>query len=194
MRPIASAVIVMALAATGCASVGTYPSNSVPPNPGANANATAQGRLYLRNLFLLNGSDPVSPSPQLALYGVLVNGGQKPDQLERITIEGGGTAQLPGPVALAPNQPVGTGERPLSMVSGVRGTVVPMTFTFRYAGPVRLYVPVKLRVGEFAHLPEPGGAPSPPRPTGTSGPSPIRTRTAPPSPAPTGIDMVPHGE
>ncbi|MEV1178704.1 hypothetical protein [Nonomuraea sp. NPDC049784] len=151
MRAIISTVIVMAVAATGCMSVGTYPSQTYVPNSGANADV--QGVLHLRNVFLLDGADPSSPSPQLALYAVLLNSGGKPVQLDRITVEGGGSVQLAGPVTLPPNQPVGTGDKPIGTVSGVRGATVPMTFAFSGTAPIRVNVPVQLRAGEYANLP-----------------------------------------
>ncbi|GAA3221953.1 hypothetical protein [Nonomuraea helvata] len=151
MRAISSAMIGMALAATGCTSLGTYPSQTYAPNSGANADL--QGVLHLRNAFLLDGADPDSPSPQLALYAVLINSGSRPARLDRITVDGGGSVQLAGPITLPPNQPVGTGDKPIGTVSGVRSATVPMTFAFSGAAPIRVNVPVQLRAGEYANLP-----------------------------------------
>ncbi|GAA2213679.1 hypothetical protein GCM10009850_091420 [Nonomuraea monospora] len=177
MRAVAAAVMVVALAATGCANAGFDEANRVPQNDGANANVGDS--LSLRNFFLLGGADSASHPPQQALFGVIVNDAQQPDQLERVTMEGGGTVQLSGqPLTLPPDQAVGTGNQPIGTADGVRGNVVPMTFTFREAEPVRLLVPVKTRTGHFANLPAaPSGAPS------TAPPA-----TAPPtaSPSPTG--------
>lgn len=151
MRAIISTVIVMAMAATGCMAVSTNPAQTYMPNSGANADI--QGVLYLRNAFLLDGADPSSPSPQLALYVVLLNTGGKPVRLDRVTVDGGGSVQLAAPITLSPNQPAGTGEKPIGTVSGVRGNTVPMTFTFSGTAPIRVNVPVKLRAGEYANLP-----------------------------------------
>ncbi|MGW3345717.1 hypothetical protein ACWDA3_20600 [Nonomuraea rubra] len=177
MRPIAAVVAVVALAVSGCTIAGFDEANRVPQNDGANANVGDS--LSLRNIFLLGGTDSASPPAQQALFGVIVNDAQRPDQLERITMEGGGTVQLAGqPIALPPDQAVGTGNKPIGTATGVRGNVVPMTFTFREAKPVRLMVPVKTRTGHFANLPSaPAGPPASAPPV-----------TAPPtgSPSPTG--------
>ncbi|TMR94104.1 hypothetical protein [Nonomuraea basaltis] len=193
MRPIVSAVIVMAMAAMGCAVAGFDTSaNNVPQNEGANLNVG--GVLHVRNVFLLSGTDPASPAPQQVLYAVLINSGHQPVRLERITVEGGGSVQLAGPVTLPPDQPVGTGGQPIGTVSGMsglRGSVVPMTFIFSGADPVRVNVPVKTKTGHYANLtPSPGGAPSPtappsPSPAGTPSPSPPPAGTESPSPSPT---------
>ncbi|MFC5828139.1 hypothetical protein [Nonomuraea insulae] len=161
-RPIVTAVIVVALAATGCTNAGFDKDNRAPQNDGANAD-DAGGTLLLRNAFLLNESgDATSPSPQQALFAVLINEAGRPDQLERITVDGGGSVQLSGPLTLPPNQPVGTGSQPIGTISGVRGTQVPMTFTFKDAKAVRVSVPVKQRIGQFANLPTvPAAPPSP---------------------------------
>ncbi|MEO3891722.1 hypothetical protein [Nonomuraea sp. B5E05] len=173
MRPIVSAMVAVALAATGCAKLGIDTVQWHPPNDGANADGRSGVRL--RNAFLLGGADPAQPPPQFPLYGVLVNTGDRPLQLERITAEGGGTVQLPGPITLPPDQPVGTGEQPLATAGGIRGGTVPLTFSFRGAPPIRVTVPVKPRTGHFAHL-----TPSPASP-----PSPTSAGTSPPSPSPT---------
>lgn len=185
MRPIASAVIAVALAAAaGCANVGIDTAQDAPQNEGANADVG--GVLHIRNAFLLGGTDPASPAPQQVLYAVLINDGRQPARLERITLDGGGSVQLPGPITVPPNQPVGAGEKPIATVTGVRarGTTVPMTFAFSGAEPVRLNVPIKERTGQFSHLtPSPAGSPSPTAP-GTAPPSPSPA-TTPPSPATT---------
>ncbi|RVX38631.1 hypothetical protein EDD27_0953 [Nonomuraea polychroma] len=184
MRPIASAVIVAALAAAaGCQGHAgfDYSSTNIPQNQGANVDVGKT--LHLRNVFLLGGADPASPAPQQALYAVLINDSNRPAKLERITIEGGGSAQLPGPVTVPPNQPVGTGEKPLCTVTGVRprGTTVPMTFFFSGAEPVRVNVPIKEQTGVYTELtPTPTGSPTPTAPatappTGTASPSPTPT-------------------
>lgn len=177
MRFIASAVIaVVALAAVaGCANIGIDTAQDAPQNEGANADV--RGTLHIRNAFLLSGSGPASPASQQAtLYAVLINQGQQPARLERIVLDGGGSVQLPGPVELPPHEPVGAGEQPIGTVTGVRGGTVPMTFVFTGIRPVRLYVPVKERTGQYATLtPAPAGSPSPTLPG-----------TAPPSPSPTG--------
>ncbi|WP_327583991.1 hypothetical protein OHA25_50610 [Nonomuraea sp. NBC_00507] len=186
MRPIASAVIVMALAAAvGCQGHAGFDTSAkdIPQNEGANVDVGST--LHLRNVFLLGGADPASPAPQQALYAVLINEGNQPARLERITIEGGGSAQLPGPVTLPPNQLVGSGEKPLCTVTGVRprGTTVPMTFVFSGAAPVRVNVPIKEKAGVYTRLtPPPTGSPSPTAP-GTVSPSPTPTGTASPTPS-----------
>jgi hypothetical protein len=93
-RPIAAALAVVALAVSGCMVAGFDEANRVPQNDGANANVGDS--LSLRNVFLLGGTDSASHPPQQALFGVIVNDAQKPDQLEKITMEGGGTVQLAG--------------------------------------------------------------------------------------------------
>ncbi|NBE94691.1 hypothetical protein FE391_12445 [Nonomuraea sp. KC401] len=173
MRPIVSAMVALALAASGCAKLGIDTVQWHPQNDGTNADW--QNGVRLRNAFLLGGADPAKPPPQFPLYGVLINAGDKQLQLERITVEGGGSVQLPGPINLPPGQPVGTGEQPLATASGIRGGAVPLTFSFRGAPPFRVTVPVKPRTGHFARL-----TPSPASP-----PSPTSAGTAPPSPSPT---------
>ncbi|WP_345149884.1 hypothetical protein [Nonomuraea rubra] len=81
MRPIAAVVAVVALAVSGCAIAGFDEANRVPQNDGANANVGDS--LSLRNIFLLGGTDSASPPAQQALFGVIVNDAQRPDQLER---------------------------------------------------------------------------------------------------------------
>ncbi|KAB8195460.1 hypothetical protein FH608_014100 [Nonomuraea phyllanthi] len=160
MRAIICAVSVVAMAATGCMAAGTFPSQTHVPNDGGNANA--QGGLYVRNAFILNPGHVASPAPQLALYAVLINAGRRPARLERITVEGGGLVQLAGPTFLAPNQAVGTGERPIGTVTGVGAGTVPLIFHFTGAEPVRVYTPVHPRSGQYAHLPTaPAGGPPP---------------------------------
>ncbi|WP_165974508.1 hypothetical protein [Nonomuraea deserti] len=182
MRPIVSVMVAVALAATGCAKLGIDTVQWHPQNDGTNADG--RGGVRVRNAFLLGGADPAKPPAQFPLYGVLVNAGDKPLQLERITVEGGGSVRLPGPIALPPDQPVGTGEQPLATASGIRGGAVPLTFSFRGAPPIRVTVPVKPRTGHFARLaPAPAGPPSPTSPA-TAPPSPA-PGTASPSPAPT---------
>ncbi|SEF85878.1 hypothetical protein SAMN05444920_101863 [Nonomuraea solani] len=151
MRPIVFAMLVVTLAATGCSQAGLDDANRLPQNEGANADV--DGGLHLRNVFLLGGTDPASPAPRLALYGVLLNEGGRPVQLERVTVEGGGSVQLAGPIALPPNQPVGTDSRPIGTASGVRGGSVPMTFTFQQGKTMRVNVPVMQRLGHYASLP-----------------------------------------
>ncbi|MGW0808619.1 hypothetical protein [Nonomuraea sp. NPDC002799] len=203
MRPIVSAVIAVTLAAAGCAKTEIDTSSRwLPQNDGANADVGTG--VHVRNAFLLNGTDPASPAPEQGLFVVLINEGHRPDQLERITLEGGGTVRLPGPIALPPNQPVGVGERPLFTVSGVRGTTVPMTFLFRNAGPVRIIVPVKLKTGQFASLnPSPAEPASPmsaatapptPSPESTGSPGSTGSPAAPGSPAASGSPSPSHGE
>ncbi|MEO3789344.1 hypothetical protein ABGB14_03985 [Nonomuraea sp. B10E15] len=170
MRPIVSAMVAVALAASGCSAAEIDRVQWRPQNDGANADG--QGGVRLRNVFLLGGAHPAQPPPRFPLYGVLINAGDRPLQLERITVEGGGTVRLPGPVTLRPDQPVGTAEQPLATASGIRGGLVPLTFTFRGAPPLRVSVPVKPRTGHFAHL-----GTSPPVP-----PSPTSATTAPPAP------------
>ncbi|MER7499902.1 hypothetical protein AB0L05_41790 [Nonomuraea pusilla] len=134
-------------------------------------------------------SGPASPSGQPtgqgggqdALFAVLINSAAKPDTLERITAEGGGQVQLPGPIELPPNQPVGAGNRPIASVTGVKGGTVAMTFSFRNAGDVRLLVPVMQRTGIYASLtPSPVGSPVP-SPAGTA---PVTTPSRPSQPSP----------
>ncbi|NUR91394.1 MAG: hypothetical protein HOY71_45600 [Nonomuraea sp.] len=149
-RPIISAAIVVALAATGCTNAGYDKGESTPQNEGANADA--KGVLHLRNAYLLSGPNPASPAPQQALYAVMVNNSHKPDQLQRVTVDGGGgSVQLSGNMDIPPNQPVGA-NGPIGTVTGVRGSSVPMTFTFRDAGNVRLNVPVKPKTGQYATM------------------------------------------
>ncbi|MEV0614352.1 hypothetical protein AB0I81_13580 [Nonomuraea sp. NPDC050404] len=150
MRSIVSAVIVVALASAGCANAGFDKANSTPQNEGANADVGTT--LSLRNAFLLGSADPATPAAQQPLYAVLVNDGGRPDQLERVTVEGGGSVRLAGPVTLQPGQAYGTGNRPIGTVSGARGDTVPMTFTFREAKSVRVMVPVKPKTGQYAQL------------------------------------------
>ncbi|QYC40039.1 hypothetical protein Nocox_12105 [Nonomuraea coxensis DSM 45129] len=182
MRSIAVAVSVMALAAlsAGCTVATIDTAQHAPQSDGADADASQT--LHLRNMLLVGASDPAVPSQENHLYGVLINNGHKSAQLERITVEGGGSVQLPGPITVPPNQPVGTGERPIATVTGVRGGTVAMTFTFTGASPVRLQVPVMERTGTYAHLtPSPGVSP-PGSPTGFPSGSP----TASPAASPTG--------
>ncbi|UBU16102.1 hypothetical protein [Nonomuraea gerenzanensis] len=184
MRPIAAVVVAVALTASGCMNAGFDEANRVPQNDGANANVG--GTLSLRNIFLLGGADSASHPPQQALYGVIVNDAQRPDQLERVTMEGGGTVQLTGqPLTLPPDYAVGTGNKPIGTASGVRGNVVPMTFTFRDAEPVRLMVPVKARTGHFANLPTAPAGPPSSAPPATAPPSPGTTGQGTASPGPT---------
>ncbi|WP_170222834.1 hypothetical protein [Nonomuraea turkmeniaca] len=155
MRPIASAVLVVALAAAaGCQGHAGFDTSAQdrPQNEGANVDA--KSTLHLRNVFLLGSADPASPAPQQILYAVLINEGSRPVRLERITVDGGGTAQLPGPVTVSRNQPVGTGAKPLCTVTGVRprGSTVPMTFVFSGNETVRLNVPIKEKTGQYATL------------------------------------------
>jgi hypothetical protein len=183
MRPIASVVIVVALTAAGGCSLGGFDTSyqRVPQNEGANADVG--GGLKVRNVFLLNGTDPASPAPQQALYAVLVNDGRQPDRLERVTVDGGGSVQLSGPIAVPPGQAAGTGGTAIGTVTGVRGATVPMTFVFGDAGPVRLNVPVKFRTGQYATLsPAPAGSPTPAAPSPAS-PAPAGTPSPSPSPS-----------
>ncbi|PZG18447.1 hypothetical protein [Nonomuraea aridisoli] len=191
MRPaIVTAVAIAALAAAGCGNVETEAQHWPPQNEGANAEAG--GTVLVRNAFLLGSADPASPAPQLTLFAVIINRGDRADRVERITVEGGGSVQLAGPITLPPNQPVGTGDQPIGTVTGVRGTAVPMTFTFAGGRSARTVVPVMARTREFAQLPTaPAGPPSPtspatapPSPTGS--PSPAQTLSPAQSPSPAG--------
>ncbi|GAA3084879.1 hypothetical protein [Streptosporangium carneum] len=189
-RPIMVAAVALAVAAAGCAGPTTFDRDDTtrihhPQNEGANAST---GGLHLRNAFLLAGERPGAPPAQLPLYVVLINDEGRPDRLQQVTVQQGGTARLAGPVDLPPERAVGLG-RPVGMVGGVPGTAsnVSMTFTFANVGDVRVNVPVKLRRGEFATLaPAPLGsatpAPAPRSPsavpqsgTGSSSPSPTTT-------------------
>ncbi|MGP4097832.1 hypothetical protein [Nonomuraea sp. KM90] len=181
MRPIVTAAIVVALAATGCTNYGFDKANRVPQNDGANADVAG---VSLRNAFLLRGNaDPPAAGTPEALFAVLVNDSARPVQLERITVDGGGSVQLAGPVTLPPNQPVGTGNQPIGTVSGVRANTVPMTFIFKDADAIRVSVPVKTRTDHFANLPSAPAGPVTPAP---APPSPTRPISPPPSPSPTG--------
>ncbi|MFD1934352.1 MULTISPECIES: hypothetical protein [Nonomuraea] len=120
-----------------------------PANEGANA---SQRNLHLRNAFLLGG-EPGQPAPgELPLYAVIINDQPQPDRLERIGVEGGGSVRLAAPLDLPPRQPIGT-DRPVATVTGVRATGwVPMTFTFKNAGSVRVLVPIKEKAGYLSSL------------------------------------------
>ncbi|SEU12123.1 hypothetical protein [Nonomuraea wenchangensis] len=168
MRSIAVAVSVVALAAltAGCTVTTIDTAQHAPQNDGANADASQT--LHLRNVFLLGAADPSVPSQENFLFGVLINNGHKPAQLEQITPEGGGTVRLSAPITVHPNQPAGTGEQPIATVSGVSGGTVPMTFTFTGAAPVRLQVPVMQRAGWFARLTPPPGSTGTPMASPTS--------------------------
>ncbi|MFC4112478.1 hypothetical protein [Nonomuraea zeae] len=170
MRLIIFALVVGFIAvAAGCTKPDVNPTASQPQNDGANADV--QKVLHLRNVFLLSGTDPASPAPKQALYAVLINESGKPARLDRVTVDGGGTVQLAGPVELPPGRSVGTGEKPIGTVTGVRRDSVPMTFTFSGMAPVRLNVPVKSRTGPYANL-NPGPAqPLSPAPTGGTQPA-----------------------
>ncbi|MEU6792079.1 hypothetical protein ABZ907_10300 [Nonomuraea wenchangensis] len=159
MRTIAVAVSMAALTA-GCTVATIDTAQHAPQNDGANGDASQT--LHLRNVFLLSATDPAMPFQQNHLYGVLINNGHQPAQLERITPEGGGSVQLPGPLTVRPLQPVGTGEQPIATVTGVSGGTVAMTFTFTGVSPVRLQVPVIERAGSYTHLTPPPGGPSAP--------------------------------
>ncbi|MER6505340.1 hypothetical protein ABT158_00940 [Nonomuraea sp. NPDC001636] len=144
-RPIICAAI-LALGVTGCTNTGYDTGQHLPQNEGANADA--KGVIHVRNAYLRpapgQAATPSSPASEQTLYAVLINDGHKPDQLQQITVDGGGSVQLSGAAAdIRPGQPVGAGEQPLGTVTGVRAATVPMTFTFRDAGAVRVYVPVK---------------------------------------------------
>ncbi|MEU1722037.1 hypothetical protein [Nonomuraea sp. NPDC005692] len=144
-RPIICAAI-LALGVTGCTNAGYDTGQHLPQNDGGNADA--KGVLHVRNAHLRaaagQAATPSSPAAEQALYAVLINDGHKPDQLQQVTVDGGGSVQLSGAAAdIRPGQPVGVNDQPLGTVTGVRGTSVPMTFTFRDAGPVRVFVPVK---------------------------------------------------
>ncbi|MFG1942670.1 hypothetical protein [Nonomuraea sp. NPDC048826] len=182
----------LTLAMTGCsASPAANDPNRLhrPQNDGANGDV--QG-VHVLNAFLLGpaptGSPTSSPtgsptgsSGGQPLYAVLINERTDADQLERVTVEGGGTVQLAGPVELRPNEAGSRPDQPIGMVSGVRGSQVPMTFTFREAGELRLTVPVLPKQGAYATLPaSPSGTPSP-----TSSPSPTQSGPTPkPTPPP----------
>ena len=115
--------------------------------------------------------------PDQALFAVLTSDHARPDRLERVTVEGGGSVRLAGLIEIHQRQPAGTAQQPIGTATGVRaGGSVPMTFIFRDAGTVRVMVPVIARVGRYATLP--------PSPTAvsTSTPSPRRPG---PSPKPT---------
>lgn len=218
MRPLVAALVATAVVTAACANQSTDASlRHYQPNEGTNYDL--KGVLHVRNAFLLSGattsaappaaspssppasppsaSGPASPSGQPtgqgggqdALFAVLINSAAKPDTLERITVEGGGQVQLPGPIELPPNQPVGAGNRPIASVSGVKGGPVAMTFSFRNAGDLRLLLPVMRRTGIYASLtPSPAGPPVP-SPAGTapvttpSQPSPPSSRPASPAPS-----------
>ncbi|MEW9548284.1 hypothetical protein [Nonomuraea sp. NPDC050783] len=181
MRPIASAVIAVALAAlaAGCAKTTIDTAQNQPQNEGGNGDASET--LHVRNAFLLGSADPASPAPQDALYVVLINNGHQPARLQSVTVEGGGQVQIPLPMEVPPNRAVGVGEKPIGTVSGVRGGVVPMTFTFAGAPPVRVMAPVKPKTGYWATLPAaPSGSPTPTTkpsstPTTASSPAPVQS-------------------
>ncbi|MFI6708464.1 hypothetical protein ACIBF7_18650 [Nonomuraea sp. NPDC050478] len=172
----------LVLASTGC-------SSSVDPNDPARlnrpqndgANGDVQG-VHVRDAFLLGemstASPAASPAGQQALYAVLISNRDRPDLLERVTVEGGGTVRLVGPVELRPYEAATRPDQPIGMASGILGNYVPMTFTFRDAGAVRMAVPVMARQGRFSGLPSsPAGTPTP-----TSTPTPKRSG---PTPKPT---------
>ncbi|SDL49958.1 hypothetical protein [Nonomuraea jiangxiensis] len=178
MRRIVLTAFMSAVAVTGCSQAGLDTTQTEPQNDGANADL--DGELYLRNVFLVGGAETGSPGPQQVLYGVLINSGDRPVRLERVTVGGGGSVQLAGALTLPPDQPVGVDDQPLGTVSGVRGDTVPMTFFFSGAEPVQLEVPVKARVGQYASLtPVPSGSP-PATPTPGGPPSATTGETAPP--------------
>lgn len=169
MRPIVSAAVaavVTVLLTAGCTETGVDTGKGLPQNEGANADV--KGVVHLRNAFLLDGQDPASPAPQQALYAVIINNGGKPDQLQRVTVNGGGSVQLTGAVNLPPNQAVGTNEQPIGTVSGIKGNEVPMTFSFRDAGNLSVIVPVKIKAGQYGSLSPSPSAPPTPAPPGNS--------------------------
>ncbi|MFG1696131.1 hypothetical protein [Nonomuraea sp. NPDC049309] len=185
MRRLVITAVAVGLAVTGCAKVEKDWANQTPPNDGANANIGQN--LQLRNAFLLGSADPASPAPEQALYVVLVNSSDRPATLENITVEGGGTVQLAGPVAIPPDHAIGTGNQPIGTVSGARGTSVPMTFTFQDRTSVRVFVPVMARAGQYANLPLSPAAPPTASPPATAPPTaPTTDNSISGSPSPTG--------
>ncbi|MEV0200756.1 hypothetical protein [Nonomuraea sp. NPDC050691] len=186
-RPVVVPAVALLLATAGCTGL-TYNSEDVtriftPQNEGANASAK---QVHVRNAFLLGGQPaarPETPAAGLPLYAVLINDRAEPIRLEKVTLSGGGQAQLSGTVEVPPRGIVGT-DRPIGTVTGVANTgSVPMTFSFT-AGPgdMRLIVPVVARSGVFATLNPSAPNPSAPNPSG-----------APPSgsPAPPGATASP---
>jgi hypothetical protein len=183
LRPVASAVVVFGTLTTGCTGL-TYDSSDVgrihnPQNDGANGSVRG---VQLRNAFLLGGTEPSSSPAEMPLYAVLINEQGRPDRLQRVSIDGGETVRLTGTADL-PSQRVVGGQDPIGTAPGVTGTdSVPMTFTFARAGNLRVYVPVKLKAGQYASLtPSPApGTPTPGTPTPAAEP---RTRPGPHHPA-----------
>ena len=173
-RLLAGAALV--LAAAGCASSPEAADPNrlyLPGNDGANGDV--QG-MHVRNAFVLGDTSAAGSSAGQPLYAVLISDRRQPDRLERVTVEGGGTVRLMGPVELRPGEAGSTAGRPIGTATGIRGTTVPMTFTFRDAGEVKLMVPVLPKTREYANLPDdipsPASTPSPgrsgasPKPTG----------------------------
>ncbi|RSN14455.1 hypothetical protein DMB42_08085 [Nonomuraea sp. WAC 01424] len=169
MKRAVSCAAILALAATGCTNIGFDTGQHLPQNDGANADL--KGVVHVRNAYLQaapgQATSPTSPASEQTLYAVVINDGDKPDQLQHITVEGGGgTVQLSGAAAdIRPDQPVGANQQPLGTVTGVRGTSVPMIFTFRDAGAVRVIVPVKSNTSQS--------------PAGSAGPTTMTTPAAP---------------
>lgn len=172
-----TAAAALTLAATGCATtVELNDPNRLYRPQNAGANGDVRG-VHIRNAFLLGGPEDATASPSggQALYAVLINDRDQPDRLEKVTVEGGGNVRLAGPVEMRPHEAASKPNQPIGTATGTHGAYVPMTFSFRDAGEVRLTVPVMPREGEYSDLPSsPAGPPTP-----TSTPSPKKPGTSP---------------
>ncbi|MEV0596069.1 hypothetical protein [Nonomuraea cavernae] len=175
---VVAALLTVTAVTAGCTGL-TYDSEDVtrihaPQNDGANASVRT---MHLRNAFLLAGER------DLALYAILVNDGNRSDILERVTAGQGVRVRLPTPVDVPAKRLVGA-EGPIATVTGVTGSRwVPMTFTLKRAGEMRVMVPIKERTGLYATLspsapgsPTPAPAPTSPAPSAPGGATPP-TRT-----------------
>ncbi|WP_219465806.1 hypothetical protein [Nonomuraea rhizosphaerae] len=174
-RPIASATVALSVLATGCTGLNNDDEDILRIHGSTNEGANADAKdMHIRNAFFLAGADSSQP---MALYAVLVNQDTRDDQLQRISVTGGGTVQLTGPIGVPSKQPVGA-QQPLAMLQGRSATgSVPVTFSFANVGDVRVQVSIKERKGPYASLtPSMSGSPTPaPNPTSpaptTSSPS-----------------------
>ncbi|GAA2415102.1 copper chaperone PCu(A)C [Nonomuraea africana] len=150
LRAFTTTALCLALATSACTAMVTDYGDVTKFQQNEGANASVHG-VHLRNAYLLGGAPGQSAPAEVPLYAVLINNRTAADRLERITVQGG-SVRLAAPVELPPNQPVGT-DRPIATVSGLKGqSWIPMTFTFRDAGDVRVQVPLKYRAGPVSSV------------------------------------------
>jgi predicted small lipoprotein YifL len=141
-------LVLLALCACGGSEPPGRSTDEYAPNEGANATVND---MVLRNAFAI-GAKPgqaLRKGDDVPLYFVLVNDRRRPDELVSVSAKPmfSGATISGQKLLVRTNELVGGGAAPQVVLTGLAeelrsGSFIPVTFTFKAAGPLKTLVPV----------------------------------------------------